>query len=437
MTVCSRVSMFSLALALVASCSSGAPEGPRPPQEGHAFLSIVGEAALFVEGGGRQTITVQYHDEEGHPLVGDIAFDIFGDPRGGDLSAVTATTDAEGLAHIDVVSGEQADFQVTASALYAQPVQWNVSIGEGGSALDATGAFQLESEFDIADGIPGPVGAVINAVLDMTDDPNDPATWVIDQLLTQINNDTITNAIAGLRPGLDVILHDALVRNTPEFVEKIINVGDDLEQVARHFGSLSTFTVGRDPDLGLVASHGFDAFRFSVEGVDHEYTMSELELEDSKTQGIKVSLRGTSKLGIAEHQLPVHYGHMIAFVLDHAIIPAIDPSAHNLGELLPKIIDCAAVGQVLSTQIGVGPPVLYEIACNTGLAVGGALIEKQLESVEAQAQLTIAGDAKPKDGGDGKIHRLDFGQWEGQLAFPAGATKLKRPKQKFTGDRQE
>ncbi len=440
MFACSRISTtFTLVLALVAGCSSSAGgDGPRAPQEGHAFLTIVGPTDVFVDGGARQTITVQYHDEDGHPLVGDIAFDVVGDPRGGDLSAETASTDGEGLAHIDVLSGEESNFQVTAATALARPVTWNVAIGAGGRSLDATGTFQIDSHYDLAEGVPGPVGDVVNAIFDMTDDPTDPSTWVIDQILTQINNATITGAVGSLRPGLDVALNEALLHNTPEFVSTIVNVGDDLGQVARQFGSLSTLTVTRDPDLGLVASHGFDAFRFTVEGVEHEYSMSELELEQSQAQQIKLTLRGVTKLSIARHELPVAYGHLLRFVLDHAIIPSIAPTAHNLGELLTTLIDCASVGQLLAQRIGVGPPLVYEIACKAGLTVGGALIEQALDGVQANATLGIAGDARPKDeSGDEKIDHLDFGQWEGELTFPAGATRLTRPKQKFTGERMQ
>jgi hypothetical protein len=271
----------------------------------------------------------------------------------------------------------------------------------------------------------------------MTDDPTDPATWVIDQLLAQVNSPTVTSAIGSLRPGLDVVLNEALLHDTPGFVATIIDVGDDLGQVARRFGAVSTLTVANDPDSGLVGAHAFDAFRFDVEGQDFEYSMTELELEASQTEGIPMQLRGKTRLSIAKHELPVAYGHLMVFVLDHAIIPSIAPGAHDLGELLTSLVDCASVGSLLATRIG-GPPVLYEVACKAGLTVGGALIEQQLDGVQAQAQLGIAGEARPKDeSGDGRIDRLDFGQWEGALTFPAGASRLDRPEQTWTGERVE
>src|SRR4028118_1027209 len=41
--------------------------------------------------------------------------------------------------------------------------------------LDATGKFQLRSNFDLADKAPGKVGEVTRAIIDMTNSPEDPS----------------------------------------------------------------------------------------------------------------------------------------------------------------------------------------------------------------------------------------------------------------------
>jgi len=435
-STCLRLSV-PLVLALLAGCASS-DEGPLQPTEGHAFLTIVGDAEMYVDGGLRKELVVQYHDDQGRPLAGEIGFDIVGDPRGGDLSATASITDDEGLARIEVIPGEETRFTVEATALYADPVSWTVEIGPGGWALDATGEYRLESDFDLVDGVPGPVGDVINALLDMTDDPTDPSTWVLDAILAQIDNATITNAVNGLRPQLDVVLNGVLLAESPELVSTIIEVGDDLGQVSRHFGSFSTLAVGRDVDRGLIASHAIDSFVFTIDGVSHEYTLDELEHGESKAEGIELRLRGQTQLSIATHELPVAYGRLLVFILDHAIIPSIAPSATNLGELLVELVDCAAVGQRLSDEIGVGPPLVYELACKAGLAVAGAAIEDQLSRLDATTRLVIGGDARPEDlTSDDTVDRLAAGEWEGELRFsPEIATALVRPEQEFTGTRQ-
>jgi hypothetical protein len=424
-----------LSTAFAAGCASSG-EGPQAPTEGHAFLTIVGESDMYVDGA-RKELLVQYHDDQGRPLAGEVAFDIAGDPRGGDLSATTSVTDGEGLARIEVIAGEETTFTVQGSALYAEPVTWTIEIGPGGWALDATGDYELESDFDLVDGVPGPVGDVVNALLDATDDPTDPSTWVIDAILTAIDNQAISDAIGGMRPQLDVILNQVLLASSPDFVPTIIEVGDDLGQVARHFGAFSTLSVGRDIDRGLLATHTIDSFVFTIDGEPHEYTLDELEHGESRAEQIKLRLRGQTKLGIDNHELPVAYGHLLVFVLDHAIIPAIDPDASNLGELLVELVDCAAVGERLSDEIGIGPPIVYELACKAGLAVVGTAIEDQLSRLDATTRLVIGGDARPQDvNSDDTIDRLVSGEWEGELRFsPDIATALSRPEQEFTGSR--
>lgn len=428
---------LSLSAALVVACASS-PDGPRPPTEGHSFLTIVGDSDMYVADGVSKELVVLYHDDQMRPLTGEVAFDLLGDPRGGDLSATASATDAEGLARIEVVPGEEARFVVEATARYAEPVQWTIDIGPGGWALDATGDYLLTSELNLTEGVPGPVGTAINTLLDLTDDPTDPSTWVIDAILGQINNQTITAAVGALRPGLDTTLNQLLISTAPDLIPTIINVGDDLEQVARHFGVTSTLSVGRAPDAGLIATHAIDTVLFTVEGEVHEYTLSADERTASTAVDIPLRLRGQTKLAIDSHQLPIAYGRLLVFILDEAIVPSIVPTASNLGELMIALVDCARVGQLLAEQIGVGAPVIYDVACRAGLTAAGAAIESQLTQLDATTHLTLGGDARPRDlDGNRTIDRLQGGEWEGELRFsPDVASALRRPSQTFTGERR-
>src|SRR5262245_61084761 len=53
--------------------------------------------------------------------------------------------------------------------------------GDEVKPLDAAGAYSLRSNFDLAANAPGKAGQVINLVIDMTDDPDDPTGWILDQ----------------------------------------------------------------------------------------------------------------------------------------------------------------------------------------------------------------------------------------------------------------
>jgi hypothetical protein len=133
----------------------------------------------------------------------------------------------------------------------------------------------------------------------------------------------------------------------------------------------------------------------------------------------------------------VAYGKLLVFVLRKVIVPAISPGATNLGELLIELVDCARVGAWLADEIGVGPPLVYDIACQTALSVGGAVIEEQLETLDGPAILAIGGEAKPADtSGDGAVDLLEPGAWEGELRLGESVSALDRPAQKWSGARR-
>lgn len=437
-----------LAALLFTGCGPDAAPGdddsPLPPaQEGHAYLSVVGDANVFVKTGELSTITVKYHDEDGQPLAGEIRFELLGDGKGGHLSATSGTTGAQGTVSVDVVGGDPSAFQIKASAPYASPVAWSVAVSQDPAKkpLVLAGDYQLESQFDIATGLPGTVGTVVNTILDMTDGPTDPATWLIDRALAQITNGTIKSVVNSFRPALDGFVNDAILDLAPDVVTQIVAVGNDLGEVARRFGTVSVLHVvaaAGGPDGEAVASHSLEGFVFTIDGQRHEYSMSELDLGTSKADGVTVTLEGEALVRVGEHRLPVSYGRVLLFALNNVIIPAVDPWAHDLKELLGDLIDCAAVGQAISDYVGIGSPGVYQVACTGALGAAAGFVESKLLSIDGTAAaLVVKGEAKPQDvTGDRQVDKLAGGLWEGQMTFGSlGASTLAKPNQKFVGAR--
>lgn len=429
------------------TAATGGPDddGQNPtPTEGHAFLTVVGERNVFLEAGARQQITVKYHDEDGDPLAGLVEFAVLGDAKGGNVSSGSGVTNAEGLVTIEVFAGSQAEalFTVKAEAEYATAVDWRVAVAAGQPPvlpLTVTGTYQLDSQFNIVDGLPGTVGTVVNTILDMTDDPTDPATWLIDKAMENVDSDTIRDLVDALRPGLDGYLNDVLLSSSPGFVSTFVNVANDLGQVARKFGVTSTLAVTQGgPDASeLHAQHTMTGLVFVIDGVRYEYTMAELSMSEVVSNDIQAGLVAETKLTVGDHTLPVSYGAMLMFALDHIIIPAIDPWSHSLEELFNAYVDCATIGWTISDYVGWGSPGLYESACQTALAAAAAYVEDQIRGIDGTATaLVIHGEAKPVDtNGDRTVDKLQGGLWEGVIQFGSLESVLAKPDQKFVGER--
>ena len=57
--------------------------------------------------------------------------------------------------------------------------------------MDAQGAFRVNSTFDVATNMPGASGNFLNGLIAATDDPDDPMSWLVDQMLAKMDDGTL------------------------------------------------------------------------------------------------------------------------------------------------------------------------------------------------------------------------------------------------------
>ena len=118
-----------------------------------------------------------------------------------------------------------------------------------------------------------------------------------------------------------------------------------------------------------------------------------------------------------------------------AVIPAIDPNAHSLQDLLADTIDCQAVGQSIADALDIGGATFFASACTGGMGVVADQIYGQLLDDDTLLSLDISGDARATDvDGDYKIDRLSSGTWTGTMTLDATDAPLADPAT-FTGMR--
>jgi len=141
------------AVAVAGACGEedapGRADPVLPTCEGNCLkLEVVGvpTGTVRVTYGGSIDLKVKYIGEDGStPLSGfQVNFAPSGDPAGSMLSATSAETDAEGIATMTVLAGQaEADFDVEASALKAEPVRVHVSVrSKDGGDLEVRLAYQ-------------------------------------------------------------------------------------------------------------------------------------------------------------------------------------------------------------------------------------------------------------------------------------------------------
>jgi hypothetical protein len=415
---------LSLALPACGSDAGGIPE------EGNAYLTIVGDRNVFVGLGTSRRLAVRYHDASDQPLAGEVSFDVVGDLRGSQISKATGVTNAQGIVELDVFGGdENATFRIVATAAFAADTDWNVAVTDGDPLppLDPQGSYKLDSSFDVSQ-LPGDVGKAISTFIDISENPG---LW----LLQQFNwPSAISWAPSVLAPIVNSLIND----NAPNFVNDILAVGDKMGQAARNFGTVTELSVTGDQieSGGFLAEHTMTGFTFRIDLETYHYSIAELGSTEPVVEGISFALEG-DKASVGQHDMPIRYGAFLALALDQVVVPLVDPSVQSLHELFIKNVDCAKVGQAAADTIGLFSASFYEGLCDTGLKLAADFVKDQLIKIDQKAPLLlhISGEAKATDSNNNRrVDSLTAGKWEGSLSHSGDARDFSSPAS-FSGQR--
>jgi hypothetical protein len=301
--------------------------------------------------------------------------------------------------------------------------------------LDATGTYRLNSTFDIATNMPGSAGAFVNGLIAATDDPDDPMSWLLDQMLAQMPNGTLKTILQGAKPLVAGYLNDQLTQLAPDLVGTVLELGHHMGDLTKNFG-LSEKLVVAGADQQLLGTITADGLRFTIDGNQLDLAFVDHDVDDVVASGMLIQIENESRMLIGEHTLPLPYNKIVRIGLDAAIIPTLDPSAHSLVDLLDHVVHCQAVGQSIADALDFGSPALWASACTAGLNGAANLVYDQIAASDSTLTFHLTGNARVSDSnGDHKLDKLQFGTWAGTLGYDATDTPLVQPAT-FVGQRQ-
>lgn len=293
--------------------------------------------------------------------------------------------------------------------------------------LDATGTYRIHSTFDLAATMPGTMGSVVNGLIAATDDPDDPMSWVLDQMLAQMPAGTFKTVLQGAKPLVAGYLNDELITLAPQFVGTIQKIGMRMNDLTKHFGVNEKLVVG-GADGTYLASVIADGVRFQIDGSTLDETFFENNLDDVVANGVYITVQNENRLTIATHTLSLPYGKIVRIGLDDAVIPAIDPTATSLANLLDHVVDCAGVGQTIADSLDVGTATFWATACRGGLSYAADQVYNQIAAADSVLALERMGSARCADAnGDYKIDALAFGVWDGSATYETDNVPLAQP----------
>ncbi len=294
--------------------------------------------------------------------------------------------------------------------------------GDGGGGevkpTDPTGTFSMRSSFDLASNMPGKVGVVTNTIIAMTDDATDPANWILEQVIAKLPSGTVKTLLNGARPFVAGYLNDRLLQFAPDFVGTMVQMGHDFGAIAKNFGTNEQLVVTGSAGA-FMSTHTVVGAHFKIDSVESDLAFADYGVQNVAVAGVGVTLDGTGRFGIADHKVPLSYGKVLKIGLDGMVIPMLDPTAHNLGELLAHQIDCAAVGNMIASQIGGFGAGALSTACSAGLVAGAGVVYAKIADIDGSAlEFGLTGTAKALDkNGDKKVDTIQTGAWAGNLSY--------------------
>jgi hypothetical protein len=104
--------------------------------------------------------------------------------------------------------------------------------------MDAQGLYRLNSTFDIATNMPAASGSVLNGLIDATDSPDDPMSWLVDQMLAQMADGTLKDILVGAKPFVIGYLNDRVTSLAPDLVDTLKDLGHRMADLTHKLGSL-------------------------------------------------------------------------------------------------------------------------------------------------------------------------------------------------------
>lgn len=298
--------------------------------------------------------------------------------------------------------------------------------------LTPAGRFAVQSEYDLSTNMPGTPGTIASYFIEATDEPDDPTKFLVDELIKALPDGAVKDKAQQFAPLITGYLNDRLLEVAPAFVTKIIDVGDGFGQIVKGFGTNEILEI----DAAGKATKTVNGLHFKIDNVEMDFAFADHGVPDSKVENLQVTLEQSGRLTVSQHKVPLKYGQVLRIALDQAVIPLIDPSAQDLGDLLHSAVNCEKVGQFVYDAIDFGSPSTYENACNAGLTLAANALYDKLDSIDTAAlEFDLNSVSRGVDRNrDGSMDEIVAGTYTGKLSWSGTAVDLGPAK--FFGARQ-
>ncbi|MEO8549951.1 MAG: hypothetical protein ABI678_08250 [Kofleriaceae bacterium] len=288
------------------------------------------------------------------------------------------------------------------------------------------GTYDLAGTLDLQT-LPAPAVELLDALGAATDQPDDPARYLVDRMVAALPAGTLKAVATGLAPYIAPYIQVEIDRLAPRFAPGIRQLASGLATIGHHMTPIERMIIARD---GL-ATRALIGLQFGPTPCDLAANGAPDALAIAR-----VAIDGEGKLALAGHKMQLPYGEMLRLGLDRAVIPSIDLSAGDLADALRDLVDCHALGATFSEHAGLGSPALYETACVAAMTGLASDVYRKIAAIDDAAfVLDVSGTAVGVDlDGDGAMDEVRSGAWTGTATY--AGTRGPLGVATFTGTRE-
>ncbi|HEY0252758.1 MAG TPA: hypothetical protein VGC41_14585 [Kofleriaceae bacterium] len=271
------------------------------------------------------------------------------------------------------------------------------------------GSYDVVGQIDLKT-LPPPAEDVLTELRAATNDPDDPARYLVDRMISAMPDGLWKGLASGLASYVAPLLELEIDKFAPRFAPGIKQLVAGLDAIAHHVTTRERITIAADGSatralVGLMLAN--TSVDFAAGGVADQLALSHAQIDAEGT------------LVIASHQMALPYGEMLRLGLDRAVIPPIDLDAGNLADALRDLVDCKTLGAEFADKASIGSAGVYETACNVAMVALADQVYDHLAAIDAnQFAFDVNGTATGIDqNGDGLMDRIESGVWAGSTSY--------------------
>ncbi len=304
--------------------------------------------------------------------------------------------------------------------------------------LSPTGNYSSTSVFDFTGAIPGQVGDIIDEISLLFTSPGQFLINQIKKLAALYVGNFITDTVFGLfEDKVAEIIDEWMFNESPDWVQDILRVGQDLFQIVNNLEMLATLRISKLQNdyyvQGILLWDGIALYwrlgcpEPGESGYDpacgrNEFSLAQFSNTEFPMDIVEgrftASIQNFDQLDIDNHTIKINYGKLIIFALNELILPAIS-GTHNLSDAIHSFVDCRSIAEGIyfsglsSIGIDVGD---IEGFCTGAIDIIVEPVMFILGALAVDSQMRMSGHAVLVDDDDDlRVDHIDEGSFLGHF----------------------